>query len=775
MNTLYIDAFGVTQRAWDAANSKRAKTSGSSSRPNSEDILQSLVKKINEAFPEAAHKVAIMDGPGSGSERRRLFDGYKAQRADKEAGLKRFLRQAPAIYSALGCDCVQSTGGFESNDVFAVLVKKTLEESPTSTVTIFSSDKYLQALLADKRVSLFTFGEEDGSVSVIEKNAESIEIKLKVKVNQLADYLSIKGDKADGIPGAEGISEAGAASLLSEYKTVNAILDAAEKKTLNKTFTKAFTEPLLRQRFELSRELVRLRLEATYEPITITAPEHPAPIECPPLSTTDRVKSDLRNSGIPGEYIHRMGCVPFSQAEIAAIAGWPPDSISAEGGYGIPYPGQQAHDGGTFYRLKHFGHPKYLSMKGHSPEIYVPIDFEANRKASPGILFIVEGEKKAAAMDALGLPTLGIPGTSAWFDTGYRERDKSEYSTLSEDTLPHRVIREAALKARWVIVVGDSDIEEKPQAAIGISTLRRALQKWVDQQTDCLMLDPTFDPIVGNRTITVLSATVPTVYQYVRDEDSSDPEASKLVLPKVGADDFILQLLAEYEQSYKPKTMDDITEMRGKVAVRLRATLRAIALFEQGKTDTLLARLMADEQQHCLALKQEKFMLYRPQTGAWVPDESQAKFKGPASVAEIFIASAPILAALQAKRMKIFGGWKKDDLPSEVRSWQENFSKRLGRFSGIAESLQNVKTCWRRSVRVPFPRADQRHAANSGWRHWRAIAGGSLIDKPPRSPAQGFASPSLPSARAGMGALSRQPCGLAALGLDKTPNPAPRP
>jgi len=46
-------------------------------------------------------------------------------------------------------------------------------------------------------------------------------------------------------------------------------------------------------------------------------------------------------------------------------------------------------------------------------------------------------------------------------------------------------------------------------------------------------------------------------------------------------------------------------------------------------------------------------------------------------------------------------------------------------------------TCWRRSVRVPFPRADQRHAANSGWRHWRAIAGGSLIDKPPRSPAQG--------------------------------------
>jgi hypothetical protein len=68
-----------------------------------------------------------------------------------------------------------------------------------------------------------------------------------------------------------------------------------------------------------------------------------------------------------------MGCVPFSQAEIAAIAGWPPDSISAEGGYGIPYPGEQAHDGGTFYRLKHFGHPKYLSMKGHSPEIYVPI------------------------------------------------------------------------------------------------------------------------------------------------------------------------------------------------------------------------------------------------------------------------------------------------------------------------------------------------------------------------------------------------------------------
>ena len=55
---------------------------------------------------------------------------------------------------------------------------------------------------------------------------------------------------------------------------------------------------------------------------------------------------------------------------------------------------------------------------------------------------------------------------------------------------------------------------------------------------------------------------------------------------------------------------------------------------------------------------------------------------------------------------------------------------------------QPGEECWRRSVRVPFPRADQRQAANNGWRHWRALAGGSLIDKPPRSPAQGFASPS---------------------------------
>ena len=114
--------------------------------------------------------------------------------------------------------------------------------------------------------------------------------------------------------------------------------------------------------------------------------------------------------------------------------------------------------------------------------------------------------------------------------------------------------------------------------------------------------------------------------------------------------------------------------------------------------------------------------------------------------------------------------WRKNHTCFPVEYWSYPVYAKTSVIGAVVTFL-----CWRRSVRVPFPRGDQRHAANSGWRHWRAIAGGSLIDKPPRSPAQGFASPSLPSARAGMGALSRQPCGLAALGLDKTPNPAPRP
>jgi hypothetical protein len=85
---------------------------------------------------------------------------------------------------------------------------------------------------------------------------------------------------------------------------------------------------------------------------------------------------------------------------------------------------------------------------------------------------------------------------------------------------------------------------------------------------------------------------------------------------------------------------------------------------------------------------------------------------------------------------KLFVGassWKYEGWLGQIYSPERYFTK--GRFSA----------CWRRSVRVPFPRADQRQAANSGWRHWRALAGGSLIDKPHGSPAQGlrFALPTV--------------------------------
>ena len=43
-----------------------------------------------------------------------------------------------------------------------------------------------------------------------------------------ADYALLRGDPSDGLPGAVGIGEKTAATLISRYATVDAVLDAAD-------------------------------------------------------------------------------------------------------------------------------------------------------------------------------------------------------------------------------------------------------------------------------------------------------------------------------------------------------------------------------------------------------------------------------------------------------------------------------------------------------------------------------------------------------------------
>jgi 5'-3' exonuclease len=310
MNILLLDVAGVIDHAWCAA----------AKQPNGDEasILRHSLEVIKEAFP-GDRITAIVAGPGSGSERRQIFDGYKANRKTdrkgKDAALKSFRVKAPSIFAELGIRCVQSTGGFEAADVIARLAKESLG-NPDDTVAVFSANKDLLVLLADTRVKLFHFSE----ANVVERTVESVRQQLAIEPFQVTDYIAIVGDKAAGLPGAEGIGESGAVQLHRDHKTIDGILAAVASNSIKKdSFTKPFTNPIPLARFTLSRELARLRYEATYEEVDSATATTTAPIGAPAndanqfepdetLNLDHRVQKFLAESGITGQYALAMGC-----------------------------------------------------------------------------------------------------------------------------------------------------------------------------------------------------------------------------------------------------------------------------------------------------------------------------------------------------------------------------------------------------------------------------------------------------------------------------------
>ena len=50
-----------------------------------------------------------------------------------------------------------------------------------------------------------------------------------MRPDQVADFLGLKGDTSDNIPGVPGIGEKTAAKLIQQYGSLDAVLDNAEQ------------------------------------------------------------------------------------------------------------------------------------------------------------------------------------------------------------------------------------------------------------------------------------------------------------------------------------------------------------------------------------------------------------------------------------------------------------------------------------------------------------------------------------------------------------------
>lgn len=196
--------------------------------------------------------------------RQEKFKDYKIQRPPMPDGLKTQVPLIKKLVHFWGMSLIEKEG-FEADDIIASLAARAVQDN--KNVVIVSSDKDMYQLLQNERVSIYNPVQE----KLWTQNDFVQEYGFMPKA--ILDYLSLAGDSADNIPGAQGIGKTGAAKLIKQYATIENIFANLDE------FTPKMKQTLLqsKENIFLSKELVQLchcELDIGWDQLRIKEPDY---------------------------------------------------------------------------------------------------------------------------------------------------------------------------------------------------------------------------------------------------------------------------------------------------------------------------------------------------------------------------------------------------------------------------------------------------------------------------------------------------------------------
>lgn len=209
------------------------------------------------------HPIAVVFDPAGGTFRSELFDEYKAQREETPDGIRFGIPYIKQIISAFGVKQYELEG-YEADDVIGTIATQVGQADPQRTVYMITPDKdYGQ--LVKPNVRILKPNHRGGGFE--EMGPEEVLAKYELQdCAQVIDLLALWGDSSDNVPGVKGIGQKTAATLLSQYDSIEGIYQHIDEIKGKRR------ENLLegQEQLKLSRDLVTIRTNA---PITYTLEE----------------------------------------------------------------------------------------------------------------------------------------------------------------------------------------------------------------------------------------------------------------------------------------------------------------------------------------------------------------------------------------------------------------------------------------------------------------------------------------------------------------------
>lgn len=150
--------------------------------------------------------------------RHELFAGYQAGREFDQELLDQ-LDLLPDVVRSFGFASAKAEG-FEADDFLAAAVRE--EEARKGTALVVTSDRDSFQLASERTTIL----QPTRGVSELARiGPAEVRDRYGVDPGQVPDFIALRGDPSDKLPGARGVGPKTAANLLSQYGTLEAMLE----------------------------------------------------------------------------------------------------------------------------------------------------------------------------------------------------------------------------------------------------------------------------------------------------------------------------------------------------------------------------------------------------------------------------------------------------------------------------------------------------------------------------------------------------------------------
>jgi DNA polymerase-1 len=186
-----------------------------------------LLKVVEEESPDAV--VVAFDGPRSELKRTMDYPEYKAHRPTMPDDLRAQMEMIDRLLEAMRIPSITAPG-FEADDILGTLASRVKTKGDEAVIVTGDKDT-LQ--LADQGIRILMTAR--GITETETFDPVAVERKYGIAPDKIPDFIGLKGDSSDNIPGVPGIGEKGASKLIRRFGSLEKVYENLDEISGTKT------------------------------------------------------------------------------------------------------------------------------------------------------------------------------------------------------------------------------------------------------------------------------------------------------------------------------------------------------------------------------------------------------------------------------------------------------------------------------------------------------------------------------------------------------------